>query len=675
MKFRQVHLDFHTSEKIDGIGVDFDRVEFQRTLLNAHVDSITLFSKCHHGWSYHPTDANEMHPNLKFDLFGEQLKAAKEAGVNVVGYISAGLDEKYAVAHPECLARYRNEKIIRTADFSTAGYHMLCFNSHYLEVLSAQVRELCERYPVSGVFLDIVKPTKCYCRNCIALMEKEGLDPDNEQHVSEMAFRTYEKYTKAMRDAVDSVDPKLTIFHNGGATSRGKRDIIKMNSHVEIESLPTGGWGYDNLPMTARYVQQLGMDFLGMTGKFHLSWGEFGGYKHENALIYETSLAVANGGKCSVGDQLHPCGKMDDETYRIIGKAYGEIEKKEPWLDGVRSVADIGLLSYDSWLAYRGVTNYSGDTNRKISDIGALRILLEGHYLFDVLDCESELDGYKLIILPDNIKIDAPLKAKLDEYLRRGGKLLASGGSGVLLGENGEEKDLAFDLGVRYCGRRQMTPNYLSVTDALEGIGNAGYVLYSNTHKAELTSSGVALADIHEPYFERTAKHFCSHFHAPECNEYKGVGVALGSDGIYISNEIFCEYAEIGSLIAKKIVVIAIDKLLGKEKTLSVDIPAQGIVTLMEQEKENRSILHLIYAPKTVKGSQKIEVIEDCIPLCDTKVTLQIGKKRVKSVYIAPQCAKIDYSVNESGELSFTVPCIEIHAMAVIEYERGEDES
>ena len=58
------------------------------------------------------------------------------------------------------------------------------------------------------------------------------------------------------------------------------------------------------------------MDYLGMTGKFHLSWGEFGGYKHPNALIWETSLTVAHGAKCSIGDQLHPLGKMDPATYR-----------------------------------------------------------------------------------------------------------------------------------------------------------------------------------------------------------------------------------------------------------------------------------------------------------------------------------------------------------------------
>ena len=32
---------------------------------------------------------------------------------------------------------------------------------------------------------------------------------------------------------------------------------------------------------------------LGMTGRFHTTWGEFGGYKHPNALRYECAVMLA----------------------------------------------------------------------------------------------------------------------------------------------------------------------------------------------------------------------------------------------------------------------------------------------------------------------------------------------------------------------------------------------
>ena len=96
-RLRQIHLDFHTSPAIDGIGEKFDKKEWQEALKLGHVDSITVFSKCHHGYSYHPSKVNETHPGLKFDLLGAQLEACREIGVRAPVYISAGLDEKDAV--------------------------------------------------------------------------------------------------------------------------------------------------------------------------------------------------------------------------------------------------------------------------------------------------------------------------------------------------------------------------------------------------------------------------------------------------------------------------------------------------------------------------------------------------------------------------------------------------
>ena len=105
MNFRQIHLDFHTSEKIPGIGSAFSKEQFQRALKLGHVNSITVFSKCHHGWAYHPSLANEIHPNLSFDLLGAEIEAAHEIGVKTPVYLSAGFDEKMARRRPEWLRR------------------------------------------------------------------------------------------------------------------------------------------------------------------------------------------------------------------------------------------------------------------------------------------------------------------------------------------------------------------------------------------------------------------------------------------------------------------------------------------------------------------------------------------------------------------------------------------
>ena len=61
LRYRQVHLDFHTSPLIPGVAADFDADRFADALAAAAVDSITCFARCHHGMLYYPS---KKHPHL-----------------------------------------------------------------------------------------------------------------------------------------------------------------------------------------------------------------------------------------------------------------------------------------------------------------------------------------------------------------------------------------------------------------------------------------------------------------------------------------------------------------------------------------------------------------------------------------------------------------------------------
>ena len=102
LRYRQIHLDFHTSEHIPAIGAEFDATDFVATLKAAHVDSITIFAKCHHGWSYYPTKIGYPHPQLgRPDLMGEMVAACAAADIDAPIYITVQWDERSAREHPE----------------------------------------------------------------------------------------------------------------------------------------------------------------------------------------------------------------------------------------------------------------------------------------------------------------------------------------------------------------------------------------------------------------------------------------------------------------------------------------------------------------------------------------------------------------------------------------------
>ena len=653
MRFRQVHLDFHTSEHIEDIGKKFDKKQFQTALKKGHINSITLFSKCHHGWAYHPSKANEIHPHLDFDLLGAQIQAAHEIGVKTPIYLSAGLDEKMAHRHPEWLVRNLDESTTWAKDFTEPGYHKMCMSSPYLDYLVKQIEEVCKNYDADGIFLDIAGVQPCYCQNCIAEREELGLNPYDENDVLKHAETVYKRYAEKTRAAVDKYKPNLPLFHNGGHIRQGRRDLVNYNTHLELESLPTGGWGYDHFPFSARYCQGLGVDYLGMTGKFHGSWGEFGGFKHPNALRFEVALAAANGAKCSVGDQLSPSGEMDMVTYDLIGSAYSELEEKEEWLDNVESVADIVIISPE---AYVGDLSTGQMTKVDDSGSGVCRIMLEGKYLFDVIDFESDLSKYKVIILPDVIRTDIDFAKRLREFCDCGGKVLATGKSALY--ENSNE--FCLNLGAEWIKENPYKPDYFRPLEKIKDMGDTGYIMYGNGEKIRCIGNELGIRE--NPYFNRTRAHFCSHQHTPNSCEYGGAGMTEGKDGIYIAWNIFADYAQSGELHLKQMAIFALDRLLDTAKTLKTNLPAQGIVTLMKQS--DRLICHLLYA-RPVKRGNGIEVIEDIVPIYNVELAIKTDKK-INKVYLAPQKEDIDFTY-ENGYISVKLDKIECHQMVVFE--------
>ena len=89
LRYRQVHLDFHTSEHIEGVGKNFDANRFGDTLAGAGVDSINLFGRCHHGYLYYRSEAfpERVHPHLvRPDLLIDQIEACHARGIRAPIY-------------------------------------------------------------------------------------------------------------------------------------------------------------------------------------------------------------------------------------------------------------------------------------------------------------------------------------------------------------------------------------------------------------------------------------------------------------------------------------------------------------------------------------------------------------------------------------------------------------
>ncbi|MBC8102104.1 MAG: beta-galactosidase trimerization domain-containing protein [Cytophagales bacterium] len=667
LPYRQVHLDFHTSEKIPRVGAAFDRTAFQELLTLGHVNSVTLFSKCHHGLTYHDTHVGVRHPALTCDLLPLQIEACHEIGIQTPIYLSAGLDEAAISIHPEWGIRSKGGG---TFDPLRAGYKMLCFGGPYLDYLCAQIEEAVTLFQgrTPGIFLDIVAARRCWCRWCLLGMEESGLDPASDTDADLYAQVVLQRYYARTTDACRIREPEMRVFHNGGHIPKGALEtFLKWNSHLELESLPTGGWGYDHFPASAKYAATTGLDFLGMTGKFHTTWGEFGGFKRAAALRYECAAMIAFGAKCSVGDQLHPSAALNRDTYALIGAAYAEVAAKEAWCEGARGVADIAVVSPE---ALQG--GVGGHRAASLAETGVTRLLLELHLLFDVVDLDADLSGYKVVVLPDEFRLSGAFRDKVAAYLAGGGRLLLSGDSGLAA----ETDTFALDLGLTVEGRSPFDPDYLISTDQAPTAPVRGpFVIYGGAWNVRADQGcWRALAHRAEPYFNRGRDHFSSHQHTPDvpgAGEYPG---ALIRDSVaWFAHAIFTAYRQCGQPLYRDLVADALAHLLPHPTVTISDFPTAARLTLNRQPEKNRQVLHLLYAVPALRGAAKteqgtgawaVEVIEDLTPLYDIRCAVQTADK-IHSVTLEPQGQKISFT-QESGEVRFTVPRLLCHQMIAL---------
>jgi Hypothetical glycosyl hydrolase 6/Beta-galactosidase trimerisation domain len=436
LRFRQIHLDFHTSEFIGPIGSDFDPEEVAETLLKANVDSVTCFARCHHGWLYFDSKAfpERKHPHLQKELLPRQIEACHHLGIRVPIYVTVQWDHYTATRHPEWVAQDSGGRVIGTPPFEAGFYQTLCLNTPYRAFLKELTAEVLDTFPTDGLFFDIVWPVACACRYCRDRMLAANLEPSNENARKWFGLQTVNEFKQDMTRFVRTRNPDCTIFYNAGHIGPRHRPVKTAYSHFELESLPGGDWGYIHFPVTIRYARNLGLDCLGQTGKFHTSWGDFHSFKNLPALRYECLRMLTHGAKCLIGDQLAPSGRIDRDVYQLVGEVYGEVARKEPWCVGARPVTEIGVLTPEEFF---GLERLLPEALK-----GATRILEQGGHQFDVLDTASDFSKYRLLILPDHIPVSGELAQRLEHYVTDGGSILASFASGMDRAETRFNTDL-----------------------------------------------------------------------------------------------------------------------------------------------------------------------------------------------------------------------------------------
>lgn len=658
---RTIHLDFHTGPDVGGVAVDFDPDSFAATFAAAHVDSVTVFAKCHHGLLYYDTDRPERHPGLArdLDLLKQQVDALHAVGIRAPVYLSVQVDEHAAGAHPEWVAQGPDLRMVRWGEVSrtpggafTAGWHILDMSSPYQEYLAEQTTEVLEHLGVvDGLFLDMCWDQPSSTRYAIEGALEAGFDPETEAGRSAYARANALQYMRRFQDlAAPYLSPDVAsgVWFN----SRPKTNLhveAALLKHVEVESLPTGGWGYAYLPYVARFVRPLGLPTLSHTGRFHRSWGDNASLKPHAALAYETSQILSLGLTNGIGDLLHPRGVPNASVYERIGEVYAHVEACEPHQEGTEPVAEVAVV----------VDPELGDAPGA-AGIGAVRVLQQLRHQFAIVPPTADLSPYRLVLVPETTVVDADLRAALSAHVGRGGALVLVGDA--LVGPDGEAS--VPEAGVAVHGPSPFATTFLrTVSPDLPDLGQ-DTVVYDRGLRMTPAEGTEVLVGTVEPYFDRTWAHFSGHSYTPPDRLSEWAAVTRRGQVVAIAAPLLLTYGRLGNEVHRQVVGHVLDLLLPRP-ALRAGGPLHLETTV--RRGPDRTVVHLLsYLPTRVGSGlgAEIDLVDDPFPLVDVDVEVACGTEpRTATLEPAGTALPLAWA---DGVARTTVTVLDGHAMIVL---------
>ena len=630
---RQVHLDFHTSPFIPAVGADFDPEEFGRVIEDARVDSMTLFAKCHHGHLYYDTEHPARHPGMGEALLEKQVEALRGRNIKCPIYLSVQCDEYAANTHPEWRAVNPDGSFVGQKPLGNDAFtwRILDMSSPYLEYLEEQTAEVMRKFaPVDGLFFDMCWDQVSVSKWAIAGMQRENLDPANPADRALYANRVTHRYMERLTAVAAKYQKDVPIWFNSRPIADASKER-RFLRHIEIEALPSGQWGYSYFPVWVRYAKTLGLPMIGMTGRFHKSWADFGGLRTPASLLYDCAQALAHGGGCSVGDQLHPSGVIDRGVYDVIGQVYRHVEKCEPWCRDVVATNEIAVLLSTPASERHGDQCFDGIT----------KALSQLRYQFAFIDPDADWSPYAVVIVPESLVVTPELEQRLTAYKAAGGKVLRDHAPG-------EESPfsavyLRFDAGQRGT------------------LADTVHVFYERGNRLVPEVGDDVLARIVEPYFERGWEKFSSHAQTPNVPETSPYAAAVvrGNEAIF-ALPVFRAYSLHGNLPCRQLVAAALERLLPAP---IVRVKGPSYVEVTAGTRGGETILHFLsYIPQKRAATQ--EMVEDAAAARNVGVDVKV-EGLVASVKRVIDGGEIPFQ-QEGGRMKFSLDWLEGHEMVVI---------
>ena len=451
-------VDMHINNGDERLLASFDGEKYAENMQVAGFDTVYIYATNCLGLATFPSNVAYRHQIAeKRDLFGEAVTACRKRGMNVVAYINHWSTAAYD-HHPEWRVVDRNGRGTRDAEGHAGRYGVCCLNSPYRDYVIALATEICTKYPVDGLWIDMIGFWRgaCMCESCKRLYREEtgreiptAIDwasPDWKRYVR-FKERSMIRYLRDIRKAVEKARPGTTFSAQSSGWRKGYHLGWSMDLFGEFEY---AGGDF----VTSVRDQAVDCKFLRSASShqpFEYMICRCPDLKYHTAnkplwLFRQQAYAAAlHGAAFFCIDAIDPAGTLDPEVYRTLAAVRRDLAPywAHPFRHGGRYLGDVALyFNYPSCIDL----SFNGNDPADEYDEYGVRLpvtarlravnktLGERHIQYEILHEKrlDELDRFPCVMLSGLAVLTKKEVEAFRDYVARGGTLYVSGATGIL---------------------------------------------------------------------------------------------------------------------------------------------------------------------------------------------------------------------------------------------------
>ncbi|HTF27769.1 MAG TPA: hypothetical protein VK625_02935, partial [Flavitalea sp.] len=407
-------------------------------------------------------------PYMKGDLTGDLVKKLHQKGIRVLGRFDVSkINESLASKKPEWLYVGTDGKNV---NFN--GQVHTCVNGGYQQQYAFDIlNEVIANYDLDGIFFNMPGYTTtdyagvyhgiCQCENCRKRFhDSTGMKLPVKEDINDPVFRRYNAFKNSTSEqlfmkigaAIKKQNPKLIIstYTDAGV------DMTRSESSSWLT--PAYEWNY----FSTDHVKKVLGSYKDRTPSNLLQYFLAIGYRHiatspniSRIWVLENMLNAAPLDVYVIGTLMN---QEDRRFLPIMKDIYRFHKTNEKLFTNVQSVSNVALI--------RG---------SKEEYMGMIRLLSEEHIMFDIIEPSAvgsirmpkKLEEYDALILGDVTEMDPEFISLIDDYVKNGGRILATGSTSTRDGMGTPTNRIGLkSLGVvpEYKVFRQAKSTYLKIT-------------------------------------------------------------------------------------------------------------------------------------------------------------------------------------------------------------------